>query len=84
MIHIKRNVSLRKVAHAINRLFFQVALKIENFQLENFDSFLIIAQNIYCGYTLEPPVTSTHNLCFGSIIGKIGMPLHTPVLRAPG
>ena len=40
-----------------------------------------------CGYTLEPAVrlaeavlTSTHNLCFGAKIRKIGIPLHTPVL----
>ena len=31
------------------------ALKIENFQLKNFDNFLIFAQIIDCGYTLEPP-----------------------------
>ena len=31
------------------------ALKIENFQLKNFDIFLSFAQNIDCGYTLEPP-----------------------------
>ena len=30
-------------------------LKIENFQLKNFDIFLIFALNIDCGYTLEPP-----------------------------
>ena len=50
-----RNVKfpLRKLAHAINRDF--LALKIENFQLKNFDIFLIFAQNIDCGYTLEPP-----------------------------
>ena len=30
-----------------------LALKIENFQLKNFDIFLIFAQNIDCGYTLE-------------------------------
>ena len=29
--------------------------KIDNFQRKNFDSFLIFAQNIDCGYTLEPP-----------------------------
>ena len=29
--------------------------KNENFQLKNFDIFLIFAQNIDCGYTLEPP-----------------------------
>ena len=31
------------------------ALKIENSQLKIFDIFLIFAQNIDCGYTLEPP-----------------------------
>ena len=31
------------------------ALKIENFQLKNVDIFLIFAQNIDCGYTLELP-----------------------------
>ena len=52
-----------------------------------FAIFLIFAQNIDCGYTLEPPrrgssnvLTSTHNLCFGAKIRKIGIPLHTPVL----
>ena len=53
--------------------------------------FLIFAQNIDCGYTLEPPcrggsiaeavLTSTHNnLCFGAKLRKIGIPLHTQVL----
>ena len=51
------------------------ALKIENFQLKNFDIFLFFAQNIDCGYTLEPP-----RLCFGVKIRKIDIPLHTPVL----
>ena len=46
-------IPLRKHAHAINRVF--LALKIENFQLKNFDIFLIFAQNIDCVYTLEPP-----------------------------
>ena len=46
-------MQLRKLAHAIYRDF--LALEIENFQLENFDIFLIFAQNIDCGYTLEPP-----------------------------
>ena len=31
------------------------ALKIENFQQKNIENFLIFAQNIDCGYTLEPP-----------------------------
>ena len=30
-------------------------VKNENFQQKNFDIFLIFAQNIDCGYTLEPP-----------------------------
>ena len=30
-------------------------VKNENFQLTKFDIFLIFAQNIDCGYTLEPP-----------------------------
>ena len=46
--------------------------KNENFQLKFFDIFHILAQNIDCGYTLEPPhlnrlseavLTSIHNLC---------------------
>ena len=40
-------------------------------------------QNIVCGYTLEPlaeaVLTSTHNLCFGAKIRKIGILLNTPV-----
>ena len=28
----------------------------------------------------EAVLTSTHNLCFGAKIRKIGVPLHTPVL----
>ena len=44
---------LRKLAHAIYRDF--LAVKIENFQLKKIDIFLIFAQNIDCGYTLEPP-----------------------------
>ena len=32
-----------------------LALKIEHIQLKMFDIFLIFAQNIDCGYTLEPP-----------------------------
>ena len=52
-------------------------VKNENFQWKFFDIFLIFAQNIDCGCTLEPP---HHNLCFGAKIRKIGLPPHTPVL----
>ena len=61
-----------------------LVVKNENFRWKNFDIFLIFAQNIDCGYTLEPlgeaVLTSTHNLCFGA---KIGIPLHTPVFMPP-
>ena len=50
--------------------------KNENFHWKNFDIFLIFAQNIDRGYTLEPP----RNLCFVAKIRKIGIPLQTPVL----
>ena len=50
--------------------------KNDNFQMKFFYIFLIFAQNIDCGYSLEPPLseavlTSTHNLCFGANIRKI-------------
>ena len=53
VVIFKKLYTLRKHAYAINRDFF--SFKIENFQLKNFDIFLIFSQNIDCGYTLEPP-----------------------------
>ena len=53
-----------------------LALKLENFQLKNSDIFFIFAENIDCGYTLEPPgleAVLTSNLCFGAKIRKIGI-----------
>ena len=32
-----------------------ITLKIENFQIKNPDNFHISAQNVDCGYSLEPP-----------------------------
>ena len=59
-------------------------LKIENFQVKKFDIFLIFAQNIHCGYKLEPPCRGGSNeypqSMFWSKHKKIGIPLHTPVL----
>ena len=59
-------------------------VKNEYFQWKKNDIFLIFAQNIDCGYMLEPQgeavQRSTHNLCFGAKIRKIGISLHTPVL----
>ena len=61
-------MSLRKHAHAIYRKKNVVKI----FSLEKFDFFLIFAQNIDCGYTLEPHrqavLTSTHNLCFRAYV----------------
>ena len=58
-----------------------IAIKNEIFQQKKCDIFLIFAHNIDCGYLLaEVVLTSTHNLCFGAKLGKIGIPLHTPVL----
>ena len=60
------------------------------FQLKNFAIFLIFAQHIDCGCTLERPhlaeavLTCTYNLCFGAKIRKIGIPLYTPVLYKVG
>ena len=42
-----------------------------------FDIFLIFAQNIDCGYMLDPP---RHNQCFGAKRREIGISLHFPVL----
>ena len=53
LAHANKNVTLRKLAHAIYRNFF--GCKNQNFHRKNVDIFLIFAQNIYCGYTLEPP-----------------------------
>ena len=55
-----------------------------HFQMKYLIFFSYFAQNIDCGYTLEPPnfqivieavLTSTHNLCFGANIRK----KYTPV-----
>ena len=66
----------------IQRFFSSV--KIENFTRKKFDIFNILAQNIDCGYTLEPPRRGGSNeypqSMFWSKNKKIGIPLHTPVL----
>ena len=52
------------------------------------DILITFAQNIHCGYTLEPPgeavLTSTHIICFGSKIRKLGIPLQTPIFLCKG
>ena len=49
--------------------------------LNKIDNFNMFAQNIDCGFKLEPPLTSINNLCFGTKIRKIGIPLHAQVKR---
>ena len=44
--------------------------------MKNCAIFLIFAQNMDCGYTLEPVLTSTHDLCFRA---KIRKKMNTPV-----
>ena len=70
---------LRKQAHAIHVYRNYFCCKNENFHRKNFDIFLIFAQNVDCGKTLQRPwLTSFHNLCFGSKNKKKGKPLQTP------
>ena len=45
--------SLRNHAHSINRFVF--GCKKSEIALDFFYIFLIVARNIDCGYTLEPP-----------------------------
>ena len=49
-----------------------LALINENFQKKNLDFVLDYDQNINCGYMYDPVLMSTHNLCFGSKVRKIG------------
>ena len=56
------------------------SLKINNV-IEEKDIFSIIGQILDCGYTLELPLlTSVHNLCFGTTVRKIGLPIKPPDL----
>ena len=54
--------------------------KLENFQIKNSDTFHISAQNIHCGYSLEPPRRGGSNeypqSMFWAEIRKI---MYTPV-----
>ena len=46
-------ISLRK--HACSNILIILPPKNENFQIKSYDIFHISAQNIDCGYSLEPP-----------------------------
>ena len=49
----ERRLTLRK--HAYSNILKILQPKKENFQIKFFDIFHISAQNIDCGYSLEPP-----------------------------
>ena len=68
---ISRVLSLRK--HAYSNILKILQPKKENLQIKNSDIFHITAQNIDCGYSLEPPHPQS---MFFSKIRKI---MYTPV-----
>ena len=56
-IHFEANRSVNKTHYKITHMQYTAIFhgcKNNNFQLKLFDYFHIFAQNIYCGYTLEP------------------------------
>ena len=53
MVDLDSTQPLRK--HAYSKLLIISPPKKENFQIKNYDIFHISAQNINCGYLLEPP-----------------------------
>ena len=63
---LRLEISLRKRAYS--NILKILPPKNENFQINFFDIFHISAQNIDCGYSLEPPrrggSNEYHNLCF--------------------
>ena len=66
IIGLKPCIPLRK--HAYSNILKILPPKNENFQIENSDIFHVTAQNIDCGYSLEPPHRGGSNeylnLCF--------------------
>ena len=59
--------------------FFSV-VKNENFIRKNLIFFLYFLVHVRTNRLHKAVLMSTHNLCFGAKIRKIGIPLHTPVL----
>ena len=49
----------------------QTCLCNHNFLANSLNNFLIFAQNIDCGYPLEPVLTSTHNKCVRAKIKQL-------------
>ena len=70
-------------ASIVNSLIIFHGCKNVNFQIKNYDIFLFFAQNIDCGYTLEPPHGGCSNgypqsMFFEQKIRKKRIPLYTP------
>ena len=77
---LERNLTLRLRKHAYSNILKILQPKTENFQIKNSDIFHISAQNIDCGYSLEPPRRGGSNVypqsMFSSKTRKI---MYTPV-----
>ena len=65
--------TLRKHGHAIYRKFFGCKKK-KIFTGKKNNIFLILAQNIDCGYTLEPPNEYPQSIFWSKNKKKIGIP----------
>ena len=71
-------LALRK--HAYSNTLKILPRKHENFQIKNSDIFQISAQNIDCGYSLEPPRRGGSNEYPQSMLwAEIRKIMHTPV-----
>ena len=79
-------ICIMKTCHAIHREFFQKP-KLKNFigKILIFLIFLLktMIEGTHQNRLAEAVLTSTHNLCFGSKIRKIGIPLQTHVFLMP-
>ena len=55
LLHIRSFILLHNANMSVQYTAIFHGCKTDNFQMKNCDIFLIFAQNIDCGYTLEPP-----------------------------
>ena len=67
--------------HAYSNILKNLQPKKENFQIKNSDIFHISAQNIDCGYSLEPPRRGGSNKYPQSMfLAEIRKVMYTPVI----
>ena len=77
-VSVSIHCALRKQAYS--NILTILWPKIENFQIKNSDIFHISAQNIDCGYSLEPPRRGGSNECPQSMFwAEIRQIMYTPV-----